>query len=83
MSTITKNLLVLGLVALAAGVVFNTGLIPVGDRVTLLIALPVGAVLFGLFMISRLLENEAALFDEQQRAAVRVCPAPAASVKPC
>ena len=83
MSRLTKNLLVLALVALAAGVVFNTGLIRVGDRATLLIALPVGAVLFGLYMISRLLEKEAALYDEQQRAAVRACPAHGAAVKPC
>jgi hypothetical protein len=30
------------------------------------IALPVGAILFGLFMISKVLEKEAALYDEEQ-----------------
>ncbi len=33
------------------------------------VALPVGAMLFGLFLIAQILEKESALYDEQRRAA--------------
>jgi hypothetical protein len=35
------------------------------------LGLPVGAALFGLFLIAQLLEKESALYDEQRRAARR------------
>ena len=33
------------------------------------LGLPVGAILFGLFLITQVLEKESALYDEQKRAA--------------
>lgn len=54
----TNVLLVLALGALAVGAVFNTNLIDVRHIVGLYVVLPVGAVLFGLYLISRLLQNE-------------------------
>ena len=33
------------------------------------LGLPVGAILFGLFLIAQVLEKESALYDEQKRAA--------------
>ena len=34
--------------------------------------MPLGAILFGLFLISKLLENETLLFDSEQRVRVAV-----------
>jgi uncharacterized membrane protein len=55
-----KTKLLLGL-SLAAFVLGATGLF-------WSIGLPVGAILFGLFLISKLLEKEAVLFDREQQA---------------
>lgn len=55
MTTLTKTLLAVSLTAFALGC---TGFF---------LGLPLGAVFFGLFMISKLLEKEAALFDQEQR----------------
>ena len=52
--------LAISLIAFAVG--FNSG-----DSVYWGIGLPVGAILFCLFMIFSLLEKEVALFDEQER----------------
>jgi len=35
------------------------------------LGLPVGAILFGLFLIAQVLEKESALYDEQKRATAR------------
>ena len=40
------------------------------------LGLPLGAILFGLFMITQLLEKESALLDEQNRAAAQARPEP-------
>lgn len=61
-----KNIfLVLSLIAFAVG--FNSG-----DSIYLGVGLPVGAILFCLFMIFTALEKESALLDEQRRAAVNL-----------
>jgi len=38
--------------------------------------LPLGAILFGLYLITQLLEKESALLDEQNRAAAQTRPEP-------
>jgi hypothetical protein len=60
MTTATKTLLAVSLTAFAIGCTDVLG--GVGS--------PLCAVFFGLFMISRILEKEAALFDEEQRSRV-------------
>jgi hypothetical protein len=70
MSKTTKVLLVLALSCLAAGLVFVTGLVNVGEAVWLYVTMPAGAILFGLFLISLSLQAESALFDEEQRRTV-------------
>ena len=80
----TKVLLVLSLSCLAAGLVFVTGLINVGEVVALYAVLPTGAILFGLFLISVSLQKESASFDEEHRlAAVAINSATPAAIKPC
>jgi nicotinamide mononucleotide (NMN) deamidase PncC len=57
MTKMTKILLVVSLSAFALGF---TGILWGFGR-------PVGAICFGLFMISKLLEKETALYDQEQR----------------
>ena len=70
MSKMTKYLLVLSLSCLAVGLVFVTGIVNVGDAVSLYVTLPAGAIFFGLFLISLSLQAQSALFDEDQRMAL-------------
>ena len=58
--------LTLSLVALAIG------FCNVGQNVFVYLGLPVGAILFGLFMIFQVLEKESTLFEEQQYSAQRL-----------
>ena len=67
MSKTTKTLLVLSLVGLVTGFAFVTDVVNVGDAVALYVALPVGAILFGLFLIFKMLEKEAAVHDAELR----------------
>ncbi len=66
MSTRTKNLprilLILSLVCFVAGIV--EGMRPGGWG----LGIPFGAVLFGLFIVVRVMQKESARFDEEQRA---------------
>ena len=68
MTKITRRLLVISIVCLAAGLAFVTGIIDVRNAVALYVALPAGAILFGLFLIFKMLEKETLLYDEEQRA---------------
>ena len=70
MSKTTKVLLVLSLSCLTAGLVFVTGIVNVGDAVSLYVTLPAGAIFFGLFLISLSLQAQSALFDEDQQTAL-------------
>ena len=63
----TKILLTLAVAGLVSGLAFVTGLVKVEGAAWLYVALPAGAICFGLFLISKLLEKESALFDEEQR----------------
>ena len=66
MTRIPKVLLAVSLTAFAAGsvVVFGIPEIPAGWTV----AMPLGAVSFGLFLVTLMLQREVALFDEEERA---------------
>jgi hypothetical protein len=59
--------MVISIVCLAAGLAFVTGIVNVQNAVALYVALPAGAIVFGLFMIFKVLEKEALLYDEEQR----------------
>jgi hypothetical protein len=65
MGKMTKLLLVLALMGLGSGLIFASGLVQVKDLPGLYATLPVGAICFGLFLISLMLEKESALFDEE------------------
>jgi hypothetical protein len=67
MGKTTKILLGLSIAGLALGLTFVTGLINVEHLVALYVALPVGAIFFGLFLISLMLERESAQFDREHR----------------
>ena len=66
MTRIPKVLLAVSLIAFALGSVaaFGDPGIPVGWTV----AMPLGAVCLGLFLVTFLLQKEVALFDEEERA---------------
>jgi hypothetical protein len=66
MSKTTKTLLTLSLVGLVSGLIFVTGIVNVENAVAWYITLPMGAIFFGLFLISKLLEKEVALHDAEQ-----------------
>ena len=82
MTKTTKTLLALALGGTVAGLVFASGLIDVQEFSALYIALPLGAVFFGLFLISRMLEREAQLFD-QEHAGSAAAPSPAGEASEC
>jgi hypothetical protein len=84
MSKMTKVLLVISLSCLAAGLVFVTGLVNVGEAVWLYVTFPAGAISFGLFLISLCLQGASALFDEEQRmTAAAIDRAQPVARKPC
>jgi hypothetical protein len=68
MTKTTKILLGLSVVGIGSGLVFVSGLINVQANVAYYVSLPAGAILFGLFLISVLLEKETALFDAEHLA---------------
>ena len=71
MITRTKVLLVLGIAGLVAGLVVSTNLVPPPFAAVSYVLLPVGAIFFGLFLVSRILEQESVFFDQEQAAAVK------------
>ncbi len=81
MSHLTKNLLIVSLLALGVGLALTIGVFHVAPPVAFYVLLPLGAVFFGLYMIFRTLENEARAFDAEQRKWPQQAPAPAA--RPC
>jgi hypothetical protein len=70
MTRIPKVLLAVALTAFAIGsvVAFGSPEIPLGWTV----AWPLGAVCFGLFLVTFLLQQEVARFDEEERARLEV-----------
>jgi hypothetical protein len=69
MTKTTKLLLGLSIAGVAMGVAFISGLVNVHNP-AFYVALPGGAICFGLFLISKMLEKETALYDQDQRAAL-------------
>ena len=65
MGKLTKFLLGLALAGLGSGFVFVTGLVKVDQVPALYVTLPAGAIFFGLFLISLMLEKESARFDQE------------------
>jgi hypothetical protein len=72
MSKLTKTLLGISIVLLTAGLLFVTGFINAESIVALYVALPAGAIVFGLFLISKCLEKEVVGFDEEYSAALKL-----------
>ena len=66
MSKLTKTLLWLAVGFLTSGLVLVSGLVEIGNLVVLYVALPLGAICFGLYLISQLLEKESARYDQEQ-----------------
>jgi len=63
-----NKLLIIAVASIVSGLAFVTGIVNVQNTVTLYVALPLGAVFLGLFLIFRIFEKEAALYDEEQHA---------------
>jgi len=82
MAKVTKTLLALALAGLGTGFLFVTGLVNVQGAVWLYVALPAGAILFGLFLIALMLEKETAQFDQEQHTLLAVAENVAATDKP-
>jgi hypothetical protein len=68
MTKTTKVLLLLALAGLVSGLLFVSGSLNSGGLVALHVLLPMGAIFFGLFLLSKMLEKETAQYDEEQRA---------------
>ncbi|HLX94179.1 MAG TPA: hypothetical protein VKU37_00385 [Verrucomicrobiae bacterium] len=68
MSRLTKILLALTIINFVPGLLFVSGLVGVGGFPGLYATFPIGATLYGLFLISRMLEKEVAAFDAEERA---------------
>ena len=64
MTTLSKTFLAVSVTGFAAGSVIDFGGFNVIPALT--VALPLGAVFFGLFLISFMLEKEMAKFDEEE-----------------
>jgi phosphate/sulfate permease len=68
MSRMTKTLLVLSVGCLATGFLVVSNVINVHGMAAFYVLLPAGAIFFGLFLISLMLEKETAQYDKEQRA---------------
>jgi hypothetical protein len=66
MSVMTKTLLWLSLTCLVSGLVLVSPFVKVEIAASLYVLLPAGAILFGLFLISFVLQKEAAAYDAEQ-----------------
>jgi hypothetical protein len=64
----TKTLLVLSILCLTTGFAVVSNLINVHGMVAFFVLLPAGAIFFGLFLISLMLQKETARYDAEQRA---------------
>jgi hypothetical protein len=62
----TKLLLALAIVLMGVGLILDSGLVHLKKAVGLYALLPVGATFFGLFLISKLLENENPVHEDDQ-----------------
>lgn len=74
MKKLTKTLLVLSIAGFTLGILFAADVLKAGNAVGWYMTLPAGAICFGVFMISYMLEKEIALFDAEQRSHVANAP---------
>lgn len=65
MTTATKTFLAVSVLGFIAGGIVDFSGLNVNPMLTVI--LPVGAISFGVFLISLILEKEVALFDEEQK----------------
>src|SRR5262249_22585341 len=79
MTKTTKTLLTLGIAGLGPGLAIDSALVGETIASTLYVLLPLGAVFFGLFLISKVLEKETAAFDRELQAALASADAAAVS----
>jgi hypothetical protein len=82
MGKMTKILLTLSIAGLALGLAFASNLINAGGITAFYVLLPAGAIFFGLFLISLMLEKEVAQYDVEQRNQVAALNAQPASAEP-
>lgn len=68
MSRLTKILLALTIINFVSGVLFVSGIVGVGKFPGLYATFPVGTTLYGLFLISCMLEKDVAAFDAEHGA---------------
>ena len=65
MHKVTKTLLGLSIFGIVAGLFFVSGVLKI-DNAAFFVVLPAGAIFFGLFLISLVLEKETALYNQEQ-----------------
>jgi hypothetical protein len=71
MITRTKVLLGLGVAGLVIGTLLSTDLIVKAPIAAIsYVVLPLGAIFFGLFLVSRMLEKESVFHDEEKHSAI-------------
>lgn len=70
MKTLTKILLIVSVLSMAVGILFFTGVLKLRTGLdALYVTLPAGASIFGWFLITRVMEKESELFEEDRQAA--------------
>jgi hypothetical protein len=80
MTPLARKLLIGSLALMIVGLLFLVGILPAGGRaVGLLVLFPVGAVFFGLFLIIRVLGNEARHYDQEHAASMALADRQASS----
>jgi len=67
MAKTSNKLLLLSIIALTVGLAFVTGIINVQSVVAFYVTLPLGAIFLGLFLMFRMFEKEASLYDQEQQ----------------
>jgi hypothetical protein len=80
MKTLSKTLLVVSATGIAAGSIIDFGGFSVNPSVT--VALPLGAVFLGLFMISFMMEKEMAGFDAEEAGKLQLIERGSAALPP-
>ena len=80
MTILTKIFLWLSVLGIAAGCAVDFSSMNLSPMLT--VFLPLGAVFFGLFLISLMLEKEMAAFDEQEKAKMQLVEAKSAAPVP-
>jgi hypothetical protein len=68
MTTLTKSLWIIGIVNTVAGLVFVTGLVDVSQASGLYVTFPLGVIFLGFAGLSKMMEKEVAVYDQEHRA---------------